>query len=169
MGRSAQYWIEKLKLAKHPEGGYFREVYQANEIISKKSLPERYSSFRPFSTSIFFLLKGNEFSAFHRLKSDEIWHFYDGTPLLLYLIDSKGKLTTIRVGRNPDRSETLQFVIPKGFWFAAEVTDKNSYSLISCTVSPGFDFEDFELGSKKYLIAKYPQHKVLIDRLTILG
>ncbi len=168
MRQSAQYWIEKLKLAKHPEGGYFREVYRANEIISKKSLPDRYSSFRPFSTSIFFLLKGNEFSAFHRLKSDEIWHFYDGSPLLLYLIDSKGKLTTVRVGRNPDRNETLQIVIPKGFWFAAEVVDKNSFSLIGCTVSPGFDFEDFELGSKELLTNKFPQHKSLIKRLTIL-
>ncbi len=168
MGQSAQYWIEKLKLAKHPEGGYFREVYRANEIISKKSLPDRYSSFRPFSTSIFFLLKGNEFSAFHRLKSDEIWHFYDGSPLLLYLIDSKGKLTTVRVGRNPDKNELLQIAIPKGFWFAAEVVDKNSFSLIGCTVSPGFDFEDFELGSKELLTNKFPQHKSLIKRLTIL-
>lgn len=169
MDHSGKYWIEKLKLSKHPEGGYFREVYRSNEFISKKHLPARYSSFRSFSTSIFFLLKSDEFSAFHRLKSDEIWHFYDGSALLLYVIDTKGRLMKIKVGRNPDNDETLQIVIPKGFWFAAEVVDKNSFSLIGCTVSPGFDFEDFELGSKKYLIAKYPQHKVLIDRLTILG
>jgi predicted cupin superfamily sugar epimerase len=168
MHNSAQYWIEKLKLSKHPEGGYFREVYRSDEFISKKHLPGRYSSFRSFSTSIYFLLKSDEFSAFHRLKSDEIWHFYDGSPLLLYVIDPKGKLTTIKTGPNPGNNEMLQVVIPKGFWFAAEVSVKDSFSLIGCTVSPGFDFEDFELAGREKLTAKFPQHKELIERLTIL-
>ncbi len=168
MNNQAQYWIKKLKLVKHPEGGYFREVYRSDELISKKHLPNRYSSFRAFSTSIFFLLKSDEFSAFHRLKSDEIWHFYDGSPLLLYMIDLNGKLTTIKAGRNPDNNEVLQIIIPKGFWFAAEVTVNNSFSLVGCTVSPGFDFEDFELARREELITKFPRHKSLIEKLTIL-
>ncbi len=168
MDHSAQYWIDNLKLKEHPEGGYFREVYRSNEFISKKHLPGRYSSFRAFYTSIYFLLKSDEFSAFHRLKSDEIWHFYDGSPLLLYVIEQSGKLTTIKMGRNPDNDETLQVLIPKGYWFAAEVSRKESYSLIGCTVSPGFDYDDFELGRRENLTEKYPGLKGVIERLTIL-
>ncbi len=166
--RTAKYWIENLQLSKHPEGGFFKEVYRSKEIISKKHLPLRYSSFRSFSTSIYFLLENDDFSAFHRLKSDEIWHFYDGSQLLLYIIDQSGKLTTVKVGNNPHQDEKLQVTIPKGCWFAAEVAVKNSYSLLGCTVSPGFDFDDFELGSRSVLIKKYPEQSDLINRLTIL-
>ena len=133
MQNTAQFWIQHLKLTQHPEGGYFREVYRSDEIIHKKGLPERYSSFRSFSTSIYFLLESNKFSAFHRIKSDETWHFYKGSPLLLYIILSNGKLITVRLGQNPENKELFQFTIPKGSWFAATCS-----RLYSSELSSGF-------------------------------
>ena len=168
MPDTAAYWINHLKLQEHPEGGFFREVYRSGEFIQKKGLPGRYSSFRSFSTSIYFLLKGTQFSAFHRLKSDEIWHFYTGCPLILYIILGNGKLLTVNLGRDPSREELLQFAIPKGSWFAARPADNNSYSLLGCTVAPGFDFDDFEMGGMENLTSRYPQHRKLIATLTIL-
>jgi len=167
MSNTANYWIEKLELTKHPEGGFFREIYRSTEIINKKGLPLRYNSFRSFSTSIYFLLKGSEFSAFHRLKSDEIWHFYDGCPLLIYILTPDGKMATVKLGQNLEKGERFQFAIPKGAWFAAKPEEKNLFSLLGCTVAPGFDFDDFELAKAEKLAKKYPQHQRLIDKLTI--
>ncbi|MCD4698671.1 MAG: cupin domain-containing protein [Bacteroidales bacterium] len=168
MRKTAEYWINHLGLKQHPEGGYFREVYRAGEFIQKKGLPSRYSSFRSFSTSIYFLLKGHEFSAFHRIKSDETWHFYEGEALVIYIILPDGKLATVRLGQNPDKKEIFQFTIPKGAWFAAKPETTGTFSLVGCTVAPGFDFDDFELGEKKKLIKLFPQHKVLIGKFTII-
>ena len=167
MLQSASYWINHLKLQEHPEGGYYREVYRSGEFIQKKGLPNRYSSFRSFSTSIYFLLKGNQFSAFHRLKSDEIWHFYTGSPLILYIILNAGKLLTVNLGNDPTNKEVLQFAIPKGAWFASRPSRKNSFSLLGCTVAPGFDFDDFEMGRQEELLQYFPQHSQLIKDLTI--
>ncbi len=113
MAHSAQYWINKLKLAKHPEGGHYREIYRSNEFVHKKSLPGRYSSFRSFSTSIYFLLESNEFSAFHRLKSDEIWHFYEGSILTIYIILPNGKLSIVTMGQNPEKMSTCNLLFQK--------------------------------------------------------
>jgi len=166
MPDSAQFWIQHLDLTQHPEGGYYREIYRSGEFIKKKGLPGRYSSFRPFSTSIYYLLKSNQFSALHRLKSDEIWHFYNGSPLNLYIIISNGKLLTVRLGQNPANKELFQFIIPKGSWFAATPATKNSFSLLGCTVSPGFDFDDFELGKQELLLRAFPQHHQLIRKFS---
>ena len=166
MIQNSKYWIEKLGLQKHPEGGYFKETYRSNEILSVKSLPTRYPSFRPYSTSIFFLLDSNEFSAFHRIKSDEIWHFHQGTTVTIYHINHSGKLIEVRLGNNPDKNEHLQIIIPRNSWFAAEVIEHKSYCLMGCTVAPGFDYEDFELGNQNALIRKFPQHQNIIRRLT---
>ena len=168
MDRSAEYWIDKLNLTKHPEGGYFKEIYRAKEFINKKSLPGRYTSFRSFSTSIYFLLQSHEFSVFHRLKSDEIWHFYEGSPISIFIILPNGNLKKVLLGQNPENNEFLQFTIPKGCWFAAKVYSPDSYSLVGCTVSPGFDFDDFELGSYEKLSKLFPQHLQLIKQFTIL-
>lgn len=168
MIRDAQYWIDHLHLSKHPEGGYFKEVYRANEFVNKKSLPDRYTSFRSFSTSIYFLLQNHEFSAFHRLKSDEIWHFYEGSALTIIAISPGGNLTKTYLGNNPDKGERFQLLIRKGFWFTASLNVTESYSLVGCTVSPGFDFEDFELGKRIELEKRFPQHKELIRKYTIL-
>lgn len=169
MSQNAEFWINHLKLKKHPEGGYFKEVYRSNEVINIKGLPDRYTSFRNISTSIYFLLKSDEFSAFHRLKSDETWHFYTGSALIIFIIDYKGKMRKIRLGSNLQKQTHLQFTIPRGYWFAAKVETQASFALLGCTVAPGFDFEDFELGKKSELLGKYPQHKQLIEELSILS
>lgn len=164
--QTADYWIEKLGLQAHPEGGYFNEVYRSDETIDESSLPERYKGVRNFCTSIYFMLKSGQVSHFHRLNSDEIWHFYSGSPLSLYIIDKEGRLSSIKIGSNPENGELLQFAIPKGTWFGAEVDEPGSYSLIGCTVSPGFDFADFELAERKILMEMYPEHKEIINKLT---
>jgi uncharacterized protein len=165
---SAQFWINHLGLTKHPEGGYFREVYRSDEIISKKGLPERYTSFRPFSTSIYFLLESHEFSAFHRLKSDEVWHFYCGSSITIYVINPRGDLNRWVLGPDPGKGEVFQQTIQMGCWFAATVNENDSFTLTGCNVSPGFDFEDFELGKKDYLVRQFPKHSGLFERLTII-
>lgn len=168
MAKNAQYWIDHLKLTKHPEGGYFKEVYRSNEFVNKKSLPDRYSSFRSFSTSIYFLLQSQEFSAFHRIISDEIWHFYEGDSIQITAISAKGLLTKTLIGNSPEKGERYQCIIPKGYWFAANVITPNSYALVGCSVSPGFDFDDFELGKRSNLIKSFPQHKEIISKYTLL-
>jgi uncharacterized protein len=164
MHPKAQKYIKQLQLKKHPEGGYYREVYRSGELILPEHLPKRYKSSRNFSTSIYFLLEGKQFSSFHILKSDELWHFYDGSTVLLYIINQKGELIIRKLGKKKDCE--LQLTIEKQNWFAAEVEDKKSFSLFGCTVSPGFDFDDFELGQRDDLIKKFPQHTSIIKRLT---
>ena len=164
MHPKAQKYIKQLLLKKHPEGGYFREVYRSGERILPTHLPNRYKSSRSFSTSIYFLLEGNQFSSFHLLQSDELWHFYDGSPVILYIIKPKGELSIKKLGKEKDCE--LQLTIEMQNWFAAEIEDKTSFALFGCTVSPGFEFDDFELGKRDDLIKKFPQHSALIKRLT---
>jgi predicted cupin superfamily sugar epimerase len=165
--RSAEYWIEKLKLQKHPEGGWFKEVYKSDEKVLKDHLHKRFAGDRHHSTSIYFLLSGNEFSAFHRIKSDELWHFYEGSATTIHMIDENGKYSKAVVGNKPDTDEAFQVVVGHGVWFASELNDKNSYALVGCTVAPGFDYADFEMGERNTLIKMFPLHKELITMLTI--
>jgi len=164
MRAKASKYIKQLGLKKHPEGGYFREVYRSGEIILPKHLPGRYKTSRNFSTSIYFLLEGKQFSAFHLLQSDEIWHFYEGCPVIVYTIDKKGNLTLQKLGREKDCN--FQMTIKNQNWFAAELADKKSFALFGCTVSPGFEFDDFKLGNREQLKRKFPQHASLINKLT---
>lgn len=166
MNKKAKEYINKLKLKLHPEGGYFSEIYRSEELIQANHLPERYNSSRSFSTSIYFMLEGNQFSSFHRLKSDELWHFYDGTNLTIVVIDEKGLLKEIKLGNNLNKGETFQTVVRKNTWFAAGLIDKTSFALIGCTVSPGFDFDDFELGKRNDLVREFPEHSDVIIKLT---
>jgi uncharacterized protein len=159
-------WIELLQLEKHPEGGYFRETYRSKETIDREHLPKRFNGNRSFSTAIYFLLKGNDFSAFHRIRQDELFHFYDGSPLTIHVIDSSGNYLKIKLGRNIKNGEVPQATIKAGWIFGASVIDSNSYSLVGTTVAPGFDFEDFELVDPNQLIELYPKHKNIIEKLT---
>jgi len=166
MAVSAEYLINKFSLQKHPEGGYYGEVYRSDESIQREHLPGRYHSHRNFSTSIYFLLESNDFSAFHRVNSDELWHFYAGTSLTLYIINDHGDLEKIILGNKSENDESYYAVINRGNWFAAKTNQSNSFTLVGCTVSPGFDFEDFELANRNELIKQFPQHKELITRFT---
>jgi len=165
MPKTAQYWIDRLNLVPHPEGGYYRETYRSEFAIAREALPSQFAGPRPVSTAIYFLLEGEDFSAFHRLRSDELWHFYAGSPITVHVIEPEGSHSELQLGRDPDAGEVLQAVAKAGRWFASEVRDATSFTLAGCTVAPGFDFADFELGKRSDLIKLYPQHRALIERL----
>ena len=165
MVKGAEYWIETLRLAEHPEGGFYRRTYVSGEEVRPERLPERFSGPRPFSSAIYYLLPGDRTSAFHRIKSDELWHFYAGSPLTICIIDKEGELREKRLGNDPGKGEAFQHCIEAGNWFGAVVNDRGSYSLVGCTVAPGFDFEDFELADPDRLAELYPQHRTLIELL----
>src|SRR5258708_24105976 len=140
MNKSAKCWIDKLGLIAHPEGGYYRETYRSGLSIAREALPAQFSGPRLVSTAIYFLLEGKNFSAFHRLRSDEMWHFYAGSPLLVHVIDLIGKHSTIFLGSALDAGQMLQAVVPAGCWFASHVADWDSFALVVCSVAPGFGF-----------------------------
>lgn len=157
-------WISKLDLLDHPEGGHYKEVYRSEETIPSQILPDRFSGDRFFSTSIYYLLRRCEFSKFHRIKSDEIWHFYAGSPMQIIHIDKDGKLIKRQLGIDIENEITPQLIVYAGDWFAAQ--SLGDYSLVGCTVSPGFDFTDFEIADRKKLISAFPQHQQIIEEFS---
>jgi len=165
--KTARYWIEKLQLEAHPEGGYFRQTYRSDVMIAREALPAGFAGARAASTAIYFLLEGKNFSAFHRLRSDEVWHFYAGDPLVVHVISPEGSYSSILLGCELEAGQVLQAVVLAGCWFASHVADWSSFAVVGCTVAPGFDFEDFKLGEREELVARYPQHRVLIEGLTL--
>ncbi|WP_299365927.1 cupin domain-containing protein [Winogradskyella sp.] len=158
--------IEQLDLKAHPEGGYFKETYRSTGFIEQDSLDTAYGSKRNYSTCIYFLLTSESFSALHRIKQDEIWHFYEGSPIRLHMISNNGEYSEHIIGNNFGKGEVPQFVVPGGYWFAAEVIEQDAYALVGCTVSPGFSFEDFELKSRKELTELFPNLEYTIAKLT---
>jgi len=163
--KTAHFWIQSLGLARHPEGGYFRETYRSDETIPGNALPTRFNGDRSFSTSIFYLLSGEDRSVLHRIQSDEIWHFHDGSPLSIHIIDNNGIHRVRRLGLNPASGQSPQVMVEAGAWFGAIVDKKGSYTLAGCTVAPGFDFSDFEKADKEYMLKKFPRHKDIIGIL----
>lgn len=163
---SASYWIEKLELTAHVEGGAFREVYRSELTVPKAALPLFFQGSRNASTSIYFLLSQGQFSAFHRIASDELWHFYYGDPLYVYEIGHNGRLCTHVLGSNPEKGETFHAVVKAGSWFASAPAPGSEYALVGCTVAPGFDFADFELANAGTLSTQYPDHADLIRQFT---
>ena len=166
MSRDAKYWIEKLGLERHPEGGYFRQTYRADIEIAQEALPVRFSGARRASTAIYFLLEAGDFSAFHRLRSDEVWHFYTGSQLVVHVIEPAGAYSCIRLGSDADRNEVFQCVVRAGCWFGSELADGGSYALVGCTVAQGFDFEDFEMRERLELMRAYQDSRNVLARLT---
>ena len=140
----AGYWIRKLDLRPHPDGGYFRETYRAPDRVNLGGLPARYTGSRHASTAIYYLLPGEEVNQLHRLHSDEMWHFYTGSPLTLHLIHPNGTYEARQLGPEPGSGQAFQVLVPAGCWFGATVDDPEGYTLVGCTVAPGFDLDDFE-------------------------
>lgn len=165
----AAYWIDRLRLQPHPEGGFFAETYRSAETTAPGALPRRFSGTRALSTAIYFLLENGQTSAFHRIQADEIWHFYAGNPLHVAVIDSAGHLETIRLGPDSAGGQVFQAVVPAGRWFGSFLPESEGYALVGCTVAPGFDFADFELATRGQLLALFPQHRGTIERLTPPG
>jgi predicted cupin superfamily sugar epimerase len=148
-----QELIERLALEPHPEGGFYRQTYKA---------PGTSANGRAHSTAIYFLLPAGHASRLHRIKSDEVWHFYDGDPLCIVELTPDGALQTTRLHR-----EMPQHVVPAGRWFGALPEPGSEFALVGCTVAPGFDFADFELARRGDLVARYPQHRAVIETLTL--
>ena len=126
----AREWIDRLELRRHPEGGYYRETYRSDEIMSCDHLPARYGSDRAFSTAIYYLLEGEDFSALHVIKSDELFHFYDGSSLTVHVIDPDATHTVIRLGRNVAAGEVPQAVVRAGRLFGVLVEGTTSFALV---------------------------------------
>jgi uncharacterized protein len=164
--QQAQYWIDRLALIPHPEGGYFRQTYKSDLTIVQSALPLTFHGDRSASTAIYFLLNGSNFSAFHRIASDEVWHFYTGSALIVHVIDPGGNYSELHLGDRFDDGEVFQAVVKAGCWFASRPRNVDSFALVGCTVAPGFDFEDFELATRAQLIRTYPAHQKLIEELT---
>ena len=162
---SAQQLIKQYCLQPHPEGGWFKETYKSTEIISASALPERFGAPRVFSTAIYFLLEQGNFSAFHRIKSDECWHFYTGDPLDVYVLQQDGNLEIVHLGNDIGKGLMFQYVVPADCWFASRPAPGSSFCFAGCTVAPGFDFADFELADASALASLYPMHQSIIKTL----
>jgi len=157
--KSAKYWIDKLELQRHPEGGWYKEVFRSSDLIPQNVLPDVYGGERNYTTSIYYLLEGSDFSAFHRIRSDEIWHYYTGNSSIEIVSIINKEIVSKIVGNNSNKEdESFQVVVLKNTWFAARLTKNTGYALVGCTVSPGFHFDDFELADQK-LALRYPKIK----------
>jgi len=154
--------IKKLNLQKHPEGGFYKETYRDNRTVRFDKGEERSSS-----TAIYYMLTDDDKSHFHRVKSDELWFFHQGETLEIHIIDEDGNLRVELLGNNLQNGESPQVIVKRNLWFAAKIKNSKGFSLVSCTVSPGFEFEDFELAKKTDLLLQYPHLKNEIEELSL--
>lgn len=148
--------VKTLDLIPHPEGGFYRETYRSEEMKGKRNL----------MSCIYFLLSSNDVSHFHRIKSDEMWFFHGGSPLIVHVLDAFGHHEYV-LGNDLPKGILPQFLVPKNTIFGSTVLENNSYSLVSCVVSPGFDFSDFELFKQDELMEIYPESKSIIEKLAL--
>lgn len=154
--KSAEYYIKNLEMDKHVEGGYFKESFVSiDEVRNSKKL----------WSSIYFLLETGEVSNFHRLKSDELWYYHDGEALTIYMITPEGELITSQLGNNLEKGERPQVLVPKGYIFGSAMNN-DGYALVGCMVSPAFEYDEFELFERDYLLELYPNHRDVIMKLT---
>lgn len=148
--------IDHYGMHRHPEGGYYLETYRSTGSIPQQALPGGFSGDRAYATAILYLLEAGERSNLHRIRQDETWHFYLGGPLLLVAISPDGAFSEIRLGQDIANGEHLQYTVPAGYWFGATPMADTDYSLVGCTVAPGFDFADFEMGGRDRLTELFP-------------
>ena len=158
--------VKELNLLPHPEGGYYKETYRSEKTIAQSCLSSDFSGDRNMATGIYFLIEKGNFSALHKIKSDETWHFYYGDALEVIEINEQGTLTITQIGSNILKGEMFQYTVKANTWFGSRVCTNGSYSLVGCTVYPGFDFNDFELARREDLINLYPNHQNIITELT---
>jgi uncharacterized protein len=159
------FWVAKLGMNPHPEGGYYKETFQSEEQISDRELSVNFEGRRKLYTSIYFLLTSDDVSHFHRLKSDELWYYHGGSSLSIHVIDESGEYKEIKLGMNLDAGEIPQVLVKKNSIFGSSVSEKDTCSLVGCMVSPGFEFQDFELFTQEELMKVYPQQKEIIMKL----
>lgn len=157
-----EQYIDQLKLEPHPEGGYFKETYRS-DIMEKFST---HDGVRNLCTGIYFLLTQENFSAFHRIRSDEMWHHYDGSAIEIFWISQEGKINQVTLGKSLDDYQVPQAVVPANSWFASCVEEGGDFALAGCTVAPGFDFRDFELADRVDMLREFPQFEQIIRKFT---
>jgi uncharacterized protein len=163
----AETIIRQFGLQPHPsEGGFFRETYRSREGVAASALPARYGKDRNFSTAILYLLAPDHFSTLHRLQSDEVFHFYVGDPVTMLQLHGDGHGETIVLGQDILAGQQIQVVAPRGAWQGMFLNQGGAFALLGTTVSPGFDYEDFQLSDRKTLLDQYPAYAELIERLT---
>ena len=162
----AETIIRQLGLQPHPEGGFYRETYRSSEAIAAAALPARYGKDRNLSTAIYYLLTPDSFSSLHRLQSDELFHFLLGDAVTMLQLHEDGHGETITLGQDILAGQQLQVVVARGVWQGMFLNDGGRFALLSTTVSPGFDFADFELGAYDGLTRRYPSYMALIKLLT---
>jgi predicted cupin superfamily sugar epimerase len=154
--KTAQYYIDHLGLIPHPEGGWYRETYRSDVSVGGRAV----------ATGIYFLLTSENISHLHKIDAQEMWHFYAGDPLTVHMINEAGDYSTLSIGPDLEAGQVFQAVVPSGVWFGSTVDKTGGFALVGCTVSPGFEFEGFELAQREALCATYPQHSDVIKRLT---
>lgn len=157
--------IKHYHLQPHAEGGYFSPLFKSNNIVKVLNNDAYNDENRSAGSSIYYLLNKEDYSAWHILKSDELWNFHKGSPLNIHVINENGNLFTYLLG-DPFQTPgaTFQICIKAGNYFCAENIDKSTYSLVSCIVIPGFEYNDFKLADKNTLLTCYPQHREIIER-----
>lgn len=156
--------IEKLELESHPEGGYYRRTYESDQPVSDDPFPHDTNGNHSIGSAVIYLLPGNDVSHFHRLQSDEMWHYYWGSPLKLHVLDSTNGHTVQRLGPNLEQGDRPQQLIESGTWFGA--TTAGDFTLAGCTVWPEFRFGNFEMADRSRLIEQFPNHREIIEQLT---
>ncbi|HSS99749.1 MAG TPA: cupin domain-containing protein [Terriglobales bacterium] len=158
---------KRLKLLPHPaEGGYFAETYRSEHLLAPAALPEGYPGARSVSTAIYYLLTPDSFSAMHRLRGDEIFHFYLGDPLELLQIGANGAGEVVILGQDIISGMKLQHLVPGGAWQGSRLRAGGKYALLGTTVAPGFDYQDFEIGQREELVAEFPEWSKMLAALT---
>lgn len=152
----------------HGEGGMFRQSYRSADVLLPGALPERYTSAKPAGTAIYYLLTKaqDSFSAFHRLPTDEVYHFYLGDPVRLTIIDPAGRREDVVLGQDVFGGEQVQYTVTAGVWQGLRLSPGGEFALMGTTMAPGFTDEDFDLGSRSDLLAQFPQHAEIIRTLT---
>lgn len=158
--------IERLKLLPHPEGGYYRRNWQSlSKVQAQDASGMAINTERSVGSAIFYLLPSHEVCHWHKIACDEMWHFYHGSSLRIYLLNPIHGLQEFQLGVNLMQGELPQFIIPRDTWFCAEVVEQDSYSLCGCTLWPSFSYADFELAEHQKLIDEFPAHRELITRI----
>jgi predicted cupin superfamily sugar epimerase len=162
----ARSLIDELGLEPHPEGGYYRETWRSGVRLPGAALPAAYVGDRPAGTAIYYLLTPDAFSAFHRVASDEIFHFYRGDPVELWTLSPGGSGACTILGPDVEHGMRPQAVVPAGAWQGSRLKEGGSYALLGTTVAPGFDFDDFEMAKRDDLTAAYPDLAAIVEALT---
>lgn len=169
MTHTAKSIIDTLGMQPHPEGGYYVETYRSDETIAVNALPARFPGDRALGTAIYFLLTSEDISCFHRIRTDEVWHFYCGSVLTIHLLDTRGDYHEILLGTDIANGQRPQAIVPHGYWIGATVTEPDSFVLVGCTTTPGFEFDDFQMGDREALLSAFPRHGTVIRQMSREG